>query len=442
MLPTHSQPPGGFVSTRLDRAISLMLAIGAFAAVLAATAALDHDPMIKAVSGFWFQSDGFRVLDDMDDFAANHFRGVHPLFTSMAMPIVKAIKFITGLDALHAIAIFNAIVAALWVLLLYRIQRRVGAAPLDACVFTVLAASTSAAMFWFTVPETYPLGSLSILFCIALTVRPASAKRTDALLAIANVFSLGVTVTNVMAGLAATFTQGSVKTAIRICCYSAALFVVAFAVQKIIFPRPPAIFLKSLHTETKYVLNPEQGGPGTSAIGMLAHSIVMPAISIMPPVSAGTYEINTGYFTIQRASLFRSGPIAIAALLLWTAVLVAGGTALIRSKQNSRFRLVLGLTVAGQFLLHLLYGEETFLYALHVAPLLVLIASLSSMTPWRRHALAAAALLVVLLAVNNSARLIETATLSPISKNPQRQKQLVEKLGPGYYVSPADSSDK
>jgi len=424
------------VSTGPDGVISLVLAIGAFAAVLAASAALGHDPTIKAVSGFWFQSDAFRVLEDMDDFSANHFRDVHPLFTSMAMPIVLAIKFITGLDALHAVGIFNAIVAALWVLLLYRIQRRVGSAPLDACLFAVLAASTSAAMFWFTVPETYPLGSLAILFCIWLAVRPAGAKCAGALLAIANVFSFGVTVTNVMAGLAATFTQGSVKYAIKICCYSAALFVIAFAAQKIILPRPPGIFVKALHLETRYVLTPEQGGPGASALGMLAHSIVMPAVSI------GTQGTKAGNFTIQDASLLRSGPIAVAALALWTAVLLAGCAALIRSKRNSRLRLVLGLTLAGQFALHLIYGEETFLYALNVAPLLVLAASLSSTTPWRRPALAAAALLVVLLAVNNSGRLIETATLVPISDNLPRQKLRVEKLGPGYYVPPADSTRK
>ncbi len=54
-----------------------------------------------------------------------------------------------------------------------------------------------------------------------------------------------------------------------------------------------------------------------------------------------------------------------------------------------------------------IYGEETFLYTLHIAPLLVCLAALATNTRLRTVALGSAALLVVLLAFHNSRELAE-----------------------------------
>jgi hypothetical protein len=68
-------------------------------------------------------------------------------------------------------------------------------------------------------------------------------------------------------------------------------------------------------------------------------------------------------------------------------------------------RVVLACTLAGQVLLHMIYGEETFLYALHFAPLLVLAAALAAAaTAWRRTILVLAVALAFAAGVNNASQ--------------------------------------
>jgi hypothetical protein len=62
---------------------------------------------------------------------------------------------------------------------------------------------------------------------------------------------------------------------------------------------------------------------------------------------------------------------------------------------------VLGAMIATQIALHLLYGTETFLYALNIAPLLVIMASYSLGTRLRSAAVALAIVLVVCTGINN-----------------------------------------
>jgi len=69
--------------------------------------------------------------------------------------------------------------------------------------------------------------------------------------------------------------------------------------------------------------------------------------------------------------------------------------------------------IAGQLILHLFYGDDGFfLYSLHFAPLLILLASFSSATKWRMPCLAGA-VLVGLAAWDNIAGIPLTIQLIP-----------------------------
>ena len=71
----------------------------------------------------------------------------------------------------------------------------------------------------------------------------------------------------------------------------------------------------------------------------------------------------------------------------------------------------MGLTLVGQLSLHLLYGEETFLYALNFAPLLVVVASLSTQTKARLVALLLTSILVIGVGINNWLQLSEATQI-------------------------------
>jgi hypothetical protein len=63
--------------------------------------------------------------------------------------------------------------------------------------------------------------------------------------------------------------------------------------------------------------------------------------------------------------------------------------------------IVLGGTLAGQSMLHAVYGEESFLYTLQTVPVLIVAASFAVQTRARRVAIALAAIFIVAAGMNN-----------------------------------------
>lgn len=62
------------------------------------------------------------------------------------------------------------------------------------------------------------------------------------------------------------------------------------------------------------------------------------------------------------------------------------------------------IILIGQVLLHLIYSSEVFLYSLHFLPLIIIFASLTTLTRYRKVALVLALLLIPLAFMNNGAQ--------------------------------------
>src|SRR5690606_24625805 len=69
--------------------------------------------------------------------------------------------------------------------------------------------------------------------------------------------------------------------------------------------------------------------------------------------------------------------------------------------QEMNMPLAAAAVLAGQLLLHLAYGDETFLYALNFLPLMVLLIALATRTRLRPILLTAILVLIPLLALHN-----------------------------------------
>jgi hypothetical protein len=110
--------------------------------------------------------------------------------------------------------------------------------------------------------------------------------------------------------------------------------------------------------------------------------------------------------SVQHSGIASSGPWGVVATILWAALLAMTAVGVLTSRRHLPVRIVLGATLAGQVALHLIYGEETFLYSLHVAPLLILASAFAAAsTRWRRVMLALAVALALTAAVNNVSQL-------------------------------------
>ena len=89
------------------------------------------------------------------------------------------------------------------------------------------------------------------------------------------------------------------------------------------------------------------------------------------------------------------------AVMAWVGLLGLGLKGLVETKRYRTLRLSLLLILAGQLLLHLVYGSETFIYSLHFLPLLVLLAAMGTWASERPVALVLAILLVITAGINN-----------------------------------------
>ena len=387
-------------SRRLDRldaviALGLLLVIGALVWLTAAR----FDPrFLKDPDGndVWFEADlptvSDRILHRWSDQSRN---ARHPLFPLLATLPINVAKTVVGEQT--ALRLLIVKVAALWVVALYLLLRAVTPGRLDALIFTALGSVSAAAVFWLPVPETYALGSLSVIAALALCAWDPMGKAGATAYVSAAAFSLAVTTTNWVSGLAAIFSRKPWRTALQLAANSLTVVVVLWGVQHMLFSS--ATFFIGEGAQTRFVLPHGLAGIAQSLRAVVFHSMVMPAIAVVPEPKWGSI------MSVQDAAIGSGGSIAVVATGVWVLLLGAGAWSV--ATRASAVRGPLLAALAGHLVVYSVYGEETFLYTLHIAPLLVCLAALATNTRLRTVALGSAALLVVLLAVHNSRKLAE-----------------------------------
>lgn len=362
-------------------------------------------------SDAWFQSDIPRVLANIVDAHSNHYRTkVHPIASIVLHPAALILRALwPGTDLQVAMRLMS-LVAALWVGSFYALCRLLGAARWGAVCFSLLAIGSAAFLFWFSVPETFSIGSLTVLWVLLVAALAVHRPVGDGLLLFASVASLAITVTNWVAGLALAACQRPWRGALRI---SAMAFVIVAALsvlQRFFYTFAKFFFLGS-QEEMLYVNVPQSGTVLDKLAAMFLHGLSMPAL-----LTKAAEAPRLDWLTVQFSAPGSGGPAGLAALGLWLLLLAAGVAGLVRSPAWHGFGKVLGVTLAVQVVLHLIYGEETFLYAAHFLPLLMALAVFAIRSPLGRAAPVLAVLCAGLAAFNNIAayetalRLLQRAT--------------------------------
>lgn len=361
-------------------------------------------PMIadSQTMDIWFQCDAPRVFDDMSKYDAPHDRTtVHPLLVLLVFPLVSVVKTVFFFTPIAAVRIVMASAAALWVSSLFVILRLMGCRQLDAILFSILGAISAAAVFWLAVPDSYPFGGLTILLGLGFVALTEHYKLSRLWYVVVSALTLSITVTNWMIGILATIVSYPWKKALLITLKAWGLVVVLVLVQKVIFPTTSAGFLNphsTIQGEQKYI-NPTDFTSSFKVIqSFIFHTIIIPGVKIInDPIVPGLQRVSAQISLPGSASLW--GRVAI---MLWAALIALGLWGLFSIRRHRRLRVVLGLTLLGQLALHLVYGtDETFLYALHLAPLLLVLAALSTLTPARPLALVLTGMLVLSGGINN-----------------------------------------
>jgi hypothetical protein len=405
----------------------LLLSLTCFGFVWFVTSTWGEAIVNRSIGGRWFQSDGWRVYDDMVDWAANHHRAnIRPLFSLISIPVTALISKLSGVRGIDAIWIFNAACMSVWAGGLYLTVRTLGAATVPALLAGALGAASASAMYWFIVPETYALSSMCLVLLLLLAAVEVRRPQGRLVWIASGTLVACTLASNILAVFVLSFCMKPRKEALQISAAVIALFVAALFAQRVILPTGATVRPGNVEGESGFVLHPDSGGPACIAA----------AVWISPLIAPGARTVGEAEATGHRVSVQcmqpASGPLRLAAAALWLGVFAWGVAALFRRRDDSgrlrRFTCgVLG-ALALNSLLHMVYGEETFLYALHFTPYLLVLASGIFLLPrYRRLPQVLAGVLLCLFAVLNFQQLHTVLTTHDADGTDAR---VTERLGP------------
>lgn len=367
----------------------------------------------------WFEGDLPRFFENMTNrFSSGHYRlKVHPLLSLLTYP-PAFILIKLGFDTFKAVQIVIACIASLWSLSLYVLLRLIGCLRFDALLLSVLGFCSAAALFWLSVPESYGLGSISIIIALSLAALANQRKLPDWSYVVVSAFSLSATVTNWMTGIFCTFAGRPWRRACVITLVSLALVTILWGLEKRLFGS--AVFFIGDTEESRYLYFPDLDRLLSVTSAFFFHSMTAPAIYILGDNGAGWSSLS-----MQASWPGSAGILNMIGSILWAVLLGFGIWALVTLRNHFALRITLGLTIIGQLALHIVYGEETFLYSLHFLPLFVSLAALTTLTRLRAPAIFLVAVLIPVVVANNWLQFKETNAIASSPRQEVKNQRLL-----------------
>jgi hypothetical protein len=380
--------------TRVD--IRLAVLVGASGALLAWAFSLLL-VFTESHLDVWFESDSVYILSQLSDrmSEANQSNGHHPLYPLIGFPIGARVLLLTA-AALFTSAMFTAL-------------RLLGRPRPLALLLTALLVATSPGLLFLGVHERHVLGGATALLSVVAVLAWRRAMVPGWVVTAAAVLSLGITITNFMTTcllLVAVmgFRKGARVAAIAFAIVLAlSLITVATFPRSTVFPYPGTWpWFSSFWTDLDDVRN-RAGSLAQKSTAFWLHSMVMPEPRVETKLVA---EPVMRYVSFQQVAPARHSPIGFAALAAWLTCLASG--LLLALRQRDPIDLALAAALAVQWLLFLVFGEETVLYSPYYVPIAVLLASKAIAGRWNDWGIRLAfVVMIVLLTWNNIQSFVE-----------------------------------
>jgi hypothetical protein len=310
---------------------------------------------------------------------------------------------VAGLAEIQAVRMSAALAFGVWSGLLFCLLIIWGCRLVDATTFAVLGQASASAVFWSAVPETFVFGSASIIAALILAMWPRWMSPV-ARYTLAIVLSVSMSVTNVMAGLLAAVRRLSGKDLWLVGASAWTIATMLWLVQKALFPMSVFFFPPNPEYIVSFLGEPTIGRLVSVLQVLFSHSMVMPDIQIIPgsDLHGDRHPTADRVMSIQRSLAASGGVTGAVATVAWAGLLALGAWAAwaARSGVGNLCLLIL----AGQVALHVAFGAETFLYTMHVLPLLVVLVAAVTFTRLRLIGLVLAVVVIVAGGVNNGAQ--------------------------------------
>jgi hypothetical protein len=362
--------------------------------------------IFEADAGPWMSILGYPEGHDVN-------RAVHPLVLITLRPITSFVRLFLADKWFFAPMIVVAAMNGLSVLVAWLFVKRAAQKDSYAFAFATMLGATGAHLLFGSLTETYVFGMTSLILFFFIV---QSDEKRFSVLVPAGLLVFGVTVTNIAQSMIALFFKKTFSFW-RLVYYGIIVLTTSIALTalvSVLYPGNQTFFYvpADLAFEGRFS-KPIYEGPMERVIertGVVGRAIFLYGVVAPQPIESIARK-NTEPITEFETYNFRSKEMAwyhgaaYAPLLLWLVLLAAAVFQFFRKFRSSPHTpLMLGLlvSVAFNYLLHMNYGTELFLYSTFWTYLLVFFAGLALVDfAGRRWFEVALAILVLMLMVNN-----------------------------------------
>ena len=374
--------------------------------------ALDHNTVLfESDAGPWMT-----ILASPQSAAIN--RSVHPLSLILIRPLVRLISGMMGEHyALGGMLVVSA-VAAGCVFMTWLFIKRATNSNTYAFLFAILLGSTATHLLFGSLTENYIFGAAALIFFFLLI---QSDETRFSFLVPAGLLLFGITITNIAQGvIALLFNKFGIKRLIQYTLCVLAFGILLTIATGILYPKSQTLFFvpNDIAFEFSFV-SPENAGVLSDPIrlsepssitrklnivsrSILLYGIIAPdvieSVSNKPPYP--TIDLKT--FDVRERTLASYKGFSNLPLALWLVLFLGAFILFAKNIRTSKHTpLMLGLlgALGFNFLMHLFYGTELFLYTSYWVYALVLFVALGlsafAEKAWMQWGLGALVLLII-----------------------------------------------
>lgn len=328
--------------------------------------ALSHNVVLfEADAGPWME-----ILASPQSGAIN--RAVHPLSLIIIRPLMRIVSFWMGENYQLGAMLVVSVTAGLCVFMTWLFIKRATNSNTYAFLFATLLGSSASHLLFGSLTENYIFGAASLIFFFLLI--QAGEKRFSILVP-AGLILFGITITNIAQGVIGLFfNKFNFRRLMLFCVFILGFGIVLTLLTNFLYPKSITYFFNPKDIAVEFGFVKIAGDePQTNLLEklqvtartMALYGIVAPnpieAISEKPPFP--TIDLKT--FDIRTHALASYKGIANIPLALWLILLAGSFITFIKNIRVAKYRpLMLALlgTLGFNFIVHLFYGTELFLY--------------------------------------------------------------------------------
>ncbi len=321
----------------------------------------------------WFGADIFRIVKaETDPGHRAHFRNnVHPFYSAMTYPFVWAGGKLTGAEPIQVVMAFHGLLAGLLAVALYGLAALSVRVWWHAALLTALALSSAGFIFWSGVAETRVPAALTV--AVVLAAHGALRAQHAGSWVLVNLLAFSMLITNWSVALMSMLLKLSWRRAFVLAAATLVVAVPLSLAQRMAFPES-GLFFKGLHKEAGYV-HLTRRAPTEVATKMVRRAVVWTTSGFLLPGVVHQAQVKGDLRPVFDLSLLEAKPkpLVLLGTLCWVSLLVLAVRAWWPDRKRGSVTTLAVMFLLGQFFLHLVYGNETFLFVLNSLPAFVVL---------------------------------------------------------------------